>query len=181
MSETVEVVVGVIGRPHGLRGEVAIDLRTDEPDRRFAPGALVRAEGTTRSFTVTSSRDHSGRTLVTFAELPDRTAVESVRGTRLVVDVARNEQPADEGEFYDRQLVGLRVLAADGTDVGAVTAVVHLPAQDALEVLTDAGPRLIPFVTDLVPEVDLARGCVRLADVAGLLTDLDDEPPPAHS
>jgi len=171
---TVEVVVGVIGRPHGLRGEVAIELRTDEPERRFAPGAQVRAEGGARIFTVASVRDHSSRTLVTFAELPDRTAVEAVRGTRLVVDVAANEQPAEEGEFYDRQLVGLRVLDAAGLDTGRVTAVVHLPAQDALEVLTAAGPRLVPFVLDLVPEVDLGRGHVRLADVPGLLTDTED-------
>jgi 16S rRNA processing protein RimM len=174
MNDTVEVVVGVIGRPHGLRGEVAIDLRTDEPERRFAVGQQVRAEDGPRTFTVSSCRDHSGRTLVTFAELADRTAVEEVRGTRLVVDVAADEQPADDGEFYDRQLVGLRVLDAAGSDVGAVTAVVHLPAQDALEVLTAAGPRLVPFVLDLVPEVDLERGHVRLADVPGLLSDLDE-------
>ncbi len=177
MSDTVEVVVGVIGRPHGLRGEVAIELRTDEPERRFAVGQQVRAEGGTRTFTVSSCRDHSGRTLVTFAELADRTAVEGVRGTRLVVDVAADEQPADDGEYYDRQLVGLRVLDAAGADVGQVTAVVHLPAQDALEVLTESGPRLVPFVLELVPEVDLERGHVRLADVPGLLSDLDETTP----
>jgi 16S rRNA processing protein RimM len=170
----VEVVVGVVGRPHGLRGEVAIDLRTDEPDRRFAGGARLRAEDSGRIFTVASVRAHSGRTLVTFAELGDRTAVESVRGTRLVVDVDVDEVPADEGEYYDRQLVGLRVLSADGTDSGRVTAVLHLPAQDALEVLTDSGTRIIPFVLDLVPEVDLARGHLRLAAVPGLLTDVDE-------
>jgi 16S rRNA processing protein RimM len=174
MTDTVEVVVGVIGRPHGLRGEVAIDLRTDEPERRFAPGQQVRFEGATRVLTVSSRRLHSGRTLVTFTELPDRTTVEAVRGVRLVVDVPAQDTPAEEGEFYDRQLVGLRVLDAAGTDVGAVAAVVHLPAQDALEVLTTTGPRLVPFVLDLVPEVDLERGHVRLADVPGLLTDLDD-------
>lgn len=174
MTDRVEVVVGVIGRPHGLRGEVAIDLRTDEPDRRFAIGQLLYAEDRTRVFTVSSARDHSGRFLVTFGELPDRTAVEAARGTRLVVDVDVDESPPDEGEFYDRQLVGLRVLDAAGTDVGEVAAVVHLPAQDALDVLTDAGSRLIPFVFDLVPEVDLERGHVRLADVAGLLWDAED-------
>ena len=174
MTDTVEVVVGVVGRPHGLRGEVAIDLRTDEPERRFAPGQQVRFEGADRLLTIATRRNHSGRTLVTFAELADRTAVEGVRGTRLVVDVPADEVPADDGEFYDRQLVGLRVLDAAGTDVGAVTAVVHLPAQDALEVLTRGGPRLVPFVLDLVPEVDLERGQVRLADLPGLLADEDD-------
>lgn len=174
MSDTVEVVVGVIGKPHGLRGEVGIDLRTDEPERRFAVGQTVRSEGGIRIFTVSSARDHSGRLLVTFDELPDRTAVEGVRGTRLVVDVVTDETPVDDGEYYDRQLVGLRVLDAAGADVGEVVAVIHLPSQDALEVQTDTGLRLIPFVLDLVPEVDLLRGRLQLADVPGLLTDEDD-------
>lgn len=174
MSNTVEVVVGVIGRAHGLRGEVSIDLRTDEPERRFAVGGSVRAEGSRRTFTVASARDHSGRLVVSFEELADRTAVETVRGTRLVVDVAVDESPAEEGEYYDRQLVGLRVLDASGADVGEVTAVLHLPAQDTLEVQTEDGMRLVPFVLDLVPEVDLAAGAVRLADVPGLLGDEDE-------
>ncbi len=174
MSGTVEVVVGVIGRPHGLRGEVAIDSRTDEPERRFAVGQRVRSEDGARSFTVTSSRDHSGRLLVTFAELPDRTAVETLRGVRLAVDVEPNEVPADDGEYYDRQLVGLRVLDAAGMDVGQVTAVAHFPAQDLLDVLTDQGSRLVPFVMAIVPEVDLEGGYVKLADVTGLLVDEDD-------
>lgn len=173
MSDTVEVVVGIVGRAHGLRGEVVIELRTDEPDRRFALGQLLRAEDDTRTFTVTSARYHSGRLLVTFHELGDRTAVEAARGTRLVLDVAANELPEDDGEFYDRQLVGLRVLDAAGGHVGAVTAVVHLPGQDSLEVSTEHGTRLVPFVAALVPEVDLASGHLRLADVPGLLSDED--------
>lgn len=173
VSGTVEVVVGILGRAHGLRGEVVIELRTDEPDRRFGPGQVLRAEDGARTFTVTSARYHSGRLLVTFAELADRTAVEAVRSTRLVLDVAPGELPEGEGEFYDRQLVGLRVLDAAGVDVGAVTALVHLPGQDSLEVLTDIGTRLVPFVVALVPEVDLAEGHIRLADVPGLLSDED--------
>lgn len=173
MSETVEVVVGVVGRAHGLRGEVVIDLRTDEPERRFAIGQVLRFEDAQRTLTVSSVHDHSGRMLVTFDELADRTAVEGVRGTRLVVDVEADEVPMDADEFYDRQLVGLRVRSADGADVGEVGAVVHLPAQDALEVVTAHGTRLVPFVADLVPEVDLTEGFVRLAEVPGLLTDED--------
>jgi 16S rRNA processing protein RimM len=174
MSEKVEVVVGLIGRPHGLHGEVAIDSRTDEPERRFAPGQVVRSEDGRRSLTVASSREHSGRLLVTFSGLFDRTAVEELRGTRLVVDVESAELPAEEGEFYDRQLVGLRVLDATGTEVGRVEAVRHFPAQDLLEVKTAQGARLVPFVLDLVPEVDLGQGIVRLADLPGLLVDEDE-------
>jgi 16S rRNA processing protein RimM len=174
MNETVEVVVGVVGRPHGLRGEVSVELRTDEPERRFAVGQVLRSEDTRVAFTVVSAREHSGRLLVSFAELADRTAVETVRGTRLVVDVATDESPAVDGEFYDRQLVGLLVMDAAGEQVGEVAAVVHLPTQDVLEVTTEDGARLVPFVFELVPEIDLAAGFVRLADVPGLLSDAED-------
>lgn len=174
MAETVETVVGTIGRAHGIRGEVIIDVRTDEPDLRFAVGAVLRVEDSRRTFTVAAARDHSSRLLVKFAELDDRTAVEQARGIRLVVDVAADESPEDESEYYDRQLIGLRVLDAAGTDVGEVTAVIHLPLQDLLAIETANGERLIPFVEALVPDVDLPAGCLRLADVAGLLSDEDD-------
>ena len=174
MAETVETVVGVIGRAHGLRGETAIEVRTDEPEVRFAVGSVLRAEDGQRTFTVAGARDHSGRLLVRFAELPDRTAVERARGTRLVVDVPADQTPEAEEEYYDRQLIGLAVRDAAGTEVGRVTAVVHLPAQDLLEVDTAGGARLIPFVEALVPQVELVDGFLGLADLPGLLGDEDD-------
>ncbi|GAA3712625.1 ribosome maturation factor RimM [Microlunatus aurantiacus] len=176
MSDTVEVIVGIVGRAHGIKGEVGIDVRTDEPDRRFVPGAVLGREGGGSELTVESARDHSGRLLVRFRGHPDRTAVETLRGTVLVVQVDATARPDDEEEYYDRQLTGLRVLDAVGAEVGRVADVIHLPEQDMLEIRTEAGPRLVPFVRALVPEVDLGAGTVRLADVPGLLTDLDDTP-----
>jgi 16S rRNA processing protein RimM len=175
MAELVEVVVGVIGRPHGVRGEVAVDLRTDEPDRRFAPGQRLRAEDTSQMFTVASMRAHAGRLLVTFEELTDRASVEAVRGTRLVADVSAGERPAGVEEFYDRQLLGLRVRTVTGAEVGQVGAVLHLPQQDVLEIETQAGSRLVPFVEALVPVVDLEHGSVTVVELEGLLAD-DDTP-----
>lgn len=171
MSEHVEVVVGVLGRPHGIRGEVTVDVRTDEPERRFAPGAVLRAEGTGATFTVAGARDHSGRLLVRFAELADRNAVEAVRGLVLLADVAVQERPSEPEEYYDRQLVGLQVVTDAGATVGSVSAVLHLGVQDVLEVGTDSGPRLVPFVTALVPEVDLAAGRLTVLDTPGLLEE----------
>ena len=118
MTETIEVIVGVIGRAHGVRGEVAVEPRTDEPERRFAPGQRLRAEGSARVFTVGTARDHSGRLLVHFEELTDRTAAEAVRGTRLLSDVPPTEVPNEDGEFYDRQLVGLLACLPNGEEVG---------------------------------------------------------------
>jgi len=176
--DLVEVVVGALGRPHGIRGDVSIDLRTDEPERRFVDGAVLRVEGSTRVLTVESTRWHSGRLLARFEELLDRTAVEGARGLVLVTDVPADEVPEDEGEYYDRQLVGLAVETTDGRPVGRVRDVLHPGPQDLLEIETGAGTRLVPFVEALVPEVDLAAGRVLVVDVPGLLSDLPDEPGP---
>jgi len=175
MAKTVEVVVGVVGRAHGIRGDVTIDVRTDEPERRFAVGETLRAEDGRRSFTVANARDHSGRLLVHFEQLPDRTVAEAARGIVLVADVDPGERPEDDEEYYDRQLIGLVVRTADGEQLGTVTDVLHLPLQDTLEIDTPAGTRLVPFVTAVVPTVDLAAGELHLADVPGLLAELEDE------
>ena len=175
----VEVVVGVLARAHGVRGDVAVDVRTDEPERRFVPGAQLRVEGTGRLLTVVSARDHSGRLLVRFEGLDDRTAAEGARGLVLVTDVPVDEVPAEEGEYYDRQLVGLDAVTPDGGSIGRVLAVLHPGPQDLLEIGTATGPRLVPFVEALVPEVDLVSGRLVIADVPGLLSDdepSDDEP-----
>lgn len=168
-----EIVVGVVERAHGVRGEVAVELRTDEPERRFAPGQVLRDEGGTQRFTVRSVRNHSDRLLVRFAELADRAGAEAVRGTLLVAVVETGERPAEPGEFYDRQLIGLQATTPDGAEVGRVASVLHLPAQDLLEIDTAAGPRLVPFVEALVPDVDLETGRLTVVDVEGLLHDRD--------
>ena len=165
-------MVGVIGRPHGVRGEVFVALRTDEPERRFAPGQRLRAEDRSTTYVVASTRNHGDQLLVRFEGLEDRTAVEAVRGTVLIADVDPTERPETEDEFYDRQLVGLRVRRRD-EELGRVVAVLHLPQQDLLEVQTATGVKLVPFVSALVPEVDLATGTVTVAEVTGLF---DDEP-----
>ena len=174
--DTIEVVVGALGRAHGIRGDVTIDVRTDEPERRFAPGTRLRVEGTRRVLTVESIRWHSGRLLATFEELADRTAVEGARGLVLVTDVGVDEVPEEDGEYYDRQLVGLAVVTTEGAEVGRVVGVLHPGPQDLLEISTPAGPRLVPFVEALVPEVDLAAGRVVVTDLPGLLTDEPAEP-----
>jgi len=168
------IIVGVIGRAHGVRGEVAVELRTDEPERRFAPGQVLGEEGGSRIFTVRSVRDHSGHLLVKFAEVVDRSSAEAVRGTLLVASVEPDEQPDEPEEFYDRQLIGLKVTRPDGIEVGTVGSVLHLPAQDVLEIETATGTRLVPFVAALVPEVDLNAGRLTVIDVAGLLDDRED-------
>jgi 16S rRNA processing protein RimM len=174
-DDRLEVIVGVIGRANGLRGDVGVELRTDEPESRFAPGAVLGIEGSKETLTVAATRDGAGgRLFVRFEQASDRTAAEGLRGRVLTAVVDPSERPGDPEEYYDRQLRGLRVLDASGVEVGVVAAVVHLPSQDLLSVTTSTGERLVPFVSELVPEVDLVAGTCRLAEVTGLLEDLDE-------
>ena len=177
-------MVGRIGKPHGLRGEVTLDVRTDEPERRFAPGTTLRAEapaGADRrpsTLTVARARWHQTTLLVTFEELADRNAAEAARGTVLHATIGRDETPEDPEEFYDHQLVGLAVVDLDGTPLGEVKAVVHGSAQDLLTVRTpDGRDTLVPFVSALVPEVDLDAGRVVVADRPGLVSPFPDDQP----
>src|SRR6266705_1742934 len=151
-----QLVVGRVGRPHGIRGEVTVQVRTDDPGRRFAAGSVLATEPADRGpLTVLSSRWHSGRLLVSFAGSADRSQAESLTGTLLVVGSAE-----DPDEFNDHDLIGLQVLTTAGDLVGTVRDVLH-HGQDLLVVQQAAGPApeaLVPFVTAIVPEVDIAAG-----------------------
>lgn len=164
------VVVGRIGRAHGIRGELGVDIRTDEPERRFAPGSSVVYDG--GKLTIVSARHHGGKLVVRFQGIDDRNAAETLHGKVLEAEVDAAELPDDPEEFYDHQLVGLAVRTGDQT-IGTVTQVIHLPAQDTLAITTDDREILVPFVLDLVPEINVDEGFLRIAEVPGLI-NLDD-------
>src|SRR3954470_591060 len=180
-TNTIEVVIGRIGKPHGTRGEVTVEVRTDEPERRFLPGTTIRVERPRGAptpwarLTVAATRWHQSTLLVHFEQLPDRTTAESARGLLLHADVPADESPEDPEEFYDHQLVGLSVEDLDGGPLGEVTAVIH-GAQDLLQIRTPEGrDALVPFVSALVTEVDLPGGRVVVADRPGLVAPFPDE------
>ena len=164
-----ELVVAAIGRAHGLRGEVSLDVRTDSPEQRLVVGAVLRTDPPSAGpLTIARTRDQSGRWVVAFDEVADRTAAEGLRGVLLVVDA----EPSDDAEdaWYPHELAGLRVELVDGTVVGEVVGYEALPAQDALVIRETAGERtLVPFVRQLVPVVDVAGGRVVLDPPGGLL------------
>ncbi len=168
-----QLVVGRISRPHGVRGEMTVEVRTDDPDLRLAAGAVLATEPAAAGpLKVTRSRWHSGRLLVSFDGVADRDQADQLRGTLLLVDSADLEDLADPDEFRDHQLVGLTVVDADRQPVGEVTQVLHY-GQDML-VVAGSGDRagreiLIPFVSAIVPEVDLDAGQLRIDPPEGLL------------
>lgn len=189
-------VVARIGKAHGLRGEVTVQLHTDVPEERLAVGAHLATEATAgsgvpRRLTVRSTRVHRGIWLVAFDEVPDRTGAESLRGTRLVLngsgddddlgvpdhDDADHDDWHDDGHdddhddgWYEDELVGLEVVDVAGQRVGVVAGLELGAAQDLVVVeLTDGHRALVPFVAALVPEVDVAGGRVVIDPPPGLL------------
>lgn len=161
-------VVGRVGRPHGLRGEVTVQVRTDSPEQRFIPGARFGA-GAGRTLTVDAVRPHAGMLLVRFVGIPDRAAAQTLQGILLTVEITELPELADPDEFYDHQLEGLVAVRRDGVVLGTVREIVHAPASDLLVLETGKGAALVPFVRAIVPEVDLATGRVVLDPPAGLL------------
>ncbi|HEY6295329.1 MAG TPA: ribosome maturation factor RimM [Streptosporangiaceae bacterium] len=178
------VIVGRVGRPHGVRGELMIGVRTDEPDLRFAVGAVLDASrepvptGDQDTLTVARTRWHSGQLLVAFAGITDRTAAGELTGSWLSVDSAQLPRTGDPDEFRDHELIGLSVRTPDGEQVGVVTDVLH-HGQDLLVIKRpDSGGEecLVPFVKAIVPEVDVDAGLLVIDPPSGLL---DPEPPPS--
>lgn len=174
-----QLVVARVGRAHGIKGEVTVEVRTDEPELRLAPGAVLPTEPPERGpLTVAAARVHSGRLLLRFEGVADRGAAEALRNTLLTAEVDPDERPADPEEFYDHQLVDLDVVTADGAHLGRVAQVAHLPGQDLLVVARPAGGEaMFPFVAEIVPEVDLAAGRVVVTPPPGLLGE-GGEPEP---
>jgi 16S rRNA processing protein RimM len=169
----VDVIVGRIGRPHGIKGEVSVEVRTDDPEGRLGPGTTVRTDPEAAGpLTIAAGRVHSGRLLLHFAGHDDRSAAERLRGVLLVADVDPADRPADPEEFYDHQLVGLAVRTVGGEPVGELAEVLHLPGQDVLAVRTPDGREvLVPFVTEIVPVVDVDGGLLQVDPPPGLLGD----------
>lgn len=169
------VVVGRIGKPHGIKGAVSIEVRTDEPDRRFAAGGQLIADSG-RELTIASSTWHSGRLLLTFEGYDDRSAVEELRNQILRAERPDEELPDDPEEFYDSALIGCDVLDEHGTSIGAVAEVAHLPAQDMLVIrTTDDREVLVPFIERFVPTVDVAARRLVITPPDGLLEEATEE------
>lgn len=169
-----ELVIGRVAKSHGIRGEIVVEVRTDSPELRFADGAVLTGrrprEKQTQNYTVAASREHSGRLLVRLRGVDDRTAADALRGTLFVIDSADVTSGDDPDEFYDHELEGLAVRTVDGAEVGTVAEVLHAPGGELLSVKAPDGREiLIPFVTAIVPVIDVAGGFVEVDPPEGLL------------
>ena len=148
------LLVGRIGRAHGILGEAPIEVRTDDPDARFAIGQKLQTDGH-GDLTITSGRVHNGILLLGFAGFSDRNQIEKLRNTLLYAQVDINEVREDEDDYHVLQIIGCQAFLEDETLFGEVTDVINLPGQDLLAIKTTSGEALIPFVRQLVPVVDV--------------------------
>jgi 16S rRNA processing protein RimM len=185
----VELVVGRVVKAHGIRGELVVEVRTDEPDERFAVGAVLRGrkprEQDLKSYTVEAAREHSGRLLLRVEGVDDRSAADEMRGVLFLVDSSEIPPSDDPDEFYDHELEGLtvRIVAGrpdGGTVVGTVREVLHTAAGELLAIRRAEAERselLVPFVTEIVPTVSVADGIIDIDPPEGLLDPDFGEPP----
>ncbi|WP_405602575.1 ribosome maturation factor RimM [Streptomyces sp. NBC_01410] len=172
-----QLVVGRIGRAHGIKGEVTVEVRTDEPELRLAPGAVLATDpAAVGPLTIETGRVHSGRLLLRFEGVRDRNAAEALRNTLLIADVDPQELPGEPDEYYDHQLMDLDVVLADGTEIGRITEISHMPSQDLFIVeRPDGSEVMIPFVGDIVSEIDLVKQRAVITPPPGLIDDSEAE------
>ncbi len=178
-ASTQQLRVGRLVKAHGLKGALKLELYTDDPDRRFTPGAVFTLQVPTSSpwhgstLTLAELRWYNGQPVGFFEGVADRTAAESLVKAILWIDQDAEEEP-EEDAWYDFQLVGLRA-QRDGEEVGRIVRVEHFPAQDLLVIDTGEREVLVPFVSAIVPAVDIAAGVVTITPPPGLLEELPEE------
>ena len=179
-SRKTQLRVGRLTKAHGLKGAIKIELYTDEPEKRFVPGAVFSLQVPDSSpwhgktIELNELRWYNSHPVAFFKGIEDRTAAESVIKAILWVDHDTAVLPDEADAWYDHQLTGLKVIR-DGVEVGTVGAVEHLPSQDLLVIKTANGDVMLPFVKALVPEVDFEAGTMTITPPGGLFETIDDD------
>jgi len=173
--------VGRLTKAHGLKGAIKVELFTDDPARRFVPGAIFTLQVPTSSswhgktLELIELKFYNSHPVAFFKDVPDRSVAESLVKAILWVDHDLAEVSQEEDAWFDHQLIGLTVLR-DGVKVGTVAQIDHFPAQDLLTVTTASGDVLVPFVKAIVPAVDITAGTLTVTPPTGLFEELPEEP-----
>lgn len=180
-DRTQQLRVGRLTKAHGLKGAIKLELFTDDPGRRFVPGAVFTLQVPTgspwhgKTIELVELRWYNQHAVGFFKDVPDRSTAETLAKAILWIDADVAEQSDEEDAWYDHQLVGLAVMR-DGVRIGTIGRLEHMPAQDLLIVKTPTGDVMIPFVKAIVPSVDVKNGTVTITPPPGLLEELPDEP-----
>ncbi len=176
--------VGRLVKAHGLKGALKLELYTDNPERRFTPGAeftLQVPEASPwhgKTVVVREYRVMNGNPVVFLQDVDDRDAAETL--VRAILWIDQDSDEVEDDAWFDHQLVGLDVVR-DGLVVGKVARVEHFPAQDLLIVRSGDREILVPFVKAIVPTVDVSAGRVVVTPPPGLFEELPDTPEDADA
>ena len=169
MPERELVAVGRIGPARGLRGDLFVQPWTDEPDERFAVGSvLVTEPAAAGPLTVAAISQAGSKLVLRFEGIDDRNSAETLRGVRLMVPAEQLPALDDPDEFYDADLIGLAVRTVSGDLLGPVKDIAHVAGADYLVLTVDGNERLVPFVSAIVPTVDVDGGVVIIDPPDGL-------------
>lgn len=167
-----DLVVGRLGRPHGVHGEISVEVRTDEPEIRFAKGSKLSVRESNNQLTVLSSRWHQEKMLVKFEEITDRDLANEIKGKTLTIKIDPNSIETKKDQYYEFQLAGLKVIDKNDKTLGQIKEVITNLAQDLLVVETvDKREVLVPFVKQIVTNVDLDKKQVIMDPPTGLFDE----------
>jgi 16S rRNA processing protein RimM len=180
ITSTTKLRVGRLLKAHGLKGAIKLELYTDSPELRFAPGSKLELQVPEeskwfgKSLTVSELRLYNNMPVVFFEGIDDRTEAETLIKAILLVDAPVEELPAEPDAWYDHQLAGLKVFR-EGREIGTLVRVEHLPAQDLLVIQSDRKELLLPFIKAFVPVVDVKAGKIEITPPGGLFEELEGE------
>lgn len=167
-----DLVVGRLGRPHGVHGEISVEVRTDEPELRFAKGSKLSLKESNNQLTVLTSRWHQEKMLVKFEEITDRDLANEIKGKTLTIKIDPNSIETKKDQYYEFQLAGLKVIDKNDKTLGQIKEVITNLAQDLLVVETvDKREVLVPFVKQIVTNVDLNKKLVIMDPPTGLFDE----------
>ena len=179
-SKQTSLRVGRLLKAHGLKGAIKLELYTDSPNERFVPGAVFSLQVPESSpwfgktVTIKELRWYNSHPVLFLEGIEDRTQAETLIKAILLVDQDLAETPTEPDAWYDQQLVGLKVYR-EGSEIGSVSRVEHLPAQDLLVVDYQGQEVMVPFVKQIVPEVDIKAGRVMITPPLGLFEEIEED------
>jgi 16S rRNA processing protein RimM len=179
ISNSTKLRVGRLLKAHGLKGAIKLELYTDSPNERFAKGAVLELQVPDTSpwfgktITVQELKWFNSSPVLFIEGVTDRTIAESLIKAILLVEQPLDVSPAEPDAWYDHQLVGLKVIR-DGVEIGEISRVDHLPAQDLLAIKLSDREVLLPFVAKFVPKVDVDAGIIEITPPGGLFEEIEE-------
>lgn len=162
------LVVGQVVKPHGVRGEVAVEMLTDFPGRFSLLEKVYLDENDPRPVALEGVRFHKGRALLKLGGYDDRTAVEKLRGEAILVPIDQ-AMPLEPDQYYQEDLIGLEVWTTDEEYLGAVVEILETGANDVFVVHGDRGEILLPAIPDVVQWIDLEENRMVVELMEGLI------------